>query len=609
MQDDSVHKPELPGVRTLGKDTPTEVDGVHFSDVTPTVPEKTVEAHDSTPARSGGAIGQNKQLFDVERAFNDETVQEGTIVTDRKHSRMSAGAMLKSAWSEWWGNTRRSVESTVTKLDVLKPEEKPTIETAQVRTNIIQEAAEHARQAPKDDHTIVIEKVRTFARDAETVTGKPFTIKEAVPVKSQWAKEEPKPKTEPQNERLEAKAVPTLDLRASTIAPKIGEHSPSSLSSYSTPEVDSKKVINPTPIQKERPAVASLVVPEKMSGKREEKKPSPTWSFFKGNDRAAADLRNAVESIPRPEVRVPRIESREPQQPKKHIEYTPVAKPLERAPEEAAPSATEVPRAVIPEKKQPEAVTPPAPPLPVRHISIPSNHFAFLQTVSPRLLYGIIILVGGGLGVAAAIFMVNSLNPNTLNTSSTEALETRPQFEFENPLDAGTVVPLHITNTSDAYYALLLVEIEKNTDPLSLFVPTAKSEDVEVTLTTSQFLEFSGMEVPGTLTRTLRDTFALGTIRTPTPEPFLVLHFSNFDTAFASMLSWERYMHKSLGPLFGNIPEPTERFADATAATQTIRILQDTAGAERIVYAFPNKETLVITTTTEALAQILTHIQ
>ncbi len=128
------------------------------------------------------------------------------------------------------------------------------------------------------------------------------------------------------------------------------------------------------------------------------------------------------------------------------------------------------------------------------------------------------------------------------------------------------------------------------------------------------------IKAPSAFVRTLQDSLMLGAYGTER-APFIILHVSNFETAFAGMLAWEQYLSIDLAPFFG---EPVRRTYDSTARTldQTrtayftdktiqntdIRILNDEQGLPRIIYGFIDQKTLVITTTENtftALTQVV----
>lgn len=162
MDDEKVHKPALPGVRTLTKDTGTDQADLTASGVVFSVPEKVVDAQEKIDHHvQGEHTNQNgKHVFDVARAFSDDTVQIGTIVTDRKEGRPGRPNVLVAAFTEWWGGARKKVASRMENIEFLKEHDTATVASPLVRTNIIQEAAQHAKQAPRDDHSHTVEKDR-----------------------------------------------------------------------------------------------------------------------------------------------------------------------------------------------------------------------------------------------------------------------------------------------------------------------------------------------------------------------------------------------------------------------------------------------------------------
>ncbi len=105
-------------------------------------------------------------------------------------------------------------------------------------------------------------------------------------------------------------------------------------------------------------------------------------------------------------------------------------------------------------------------------------------------------------------------------------------------------------------------------------------------------------------------------------EPFIVLNTTSFDTAFAGLLAWEESMSADLAPLFGtpvfesfnpeirtNTQTSPAYFKDIIASNKNARLLVDENGDDRIVYTFVDQSTIVITTTREALANILENIR
>lgn len=91
-------------------------------------------------------------------------------------------------------------------------------------------------------------------------------------------------------------------------------------------------------------------------------------------------------------------------------------------------------------------------------------------------------------------------------------------------------------------------------------------------------------------------------------QPFIIIRVSQYDRAFSAMLQWEEEMGRSFGRFFkptqGTVP-PTLQFTDAVFENIDIRVSQ----AEwPIVYAFPQRDILIITTNTATLNEIMIRL-
>ena len=84
------------------------------------------------------------------------------------------------------------------------------------------------------------------------------------------------------------------------------------------------------------------------------------------------------------------------------------------------------------------------------------------------------------------------------------------------------------------------------------------------------------------------------------------------------MLDWEKNMSADLVPLFGTAVietfDPQARtntqarnafFVDTIASNKNVRLLRDENGEDRIIYTFVDQNTILITTTREALQTLL----
>jgi hypothetical protein len=97
----------------------------------------------------------------------------------------------------------------------------------------------------------------------------------------------------------------------------------------------------------------------------------------------------------------------------------------------------------------------------------------------------------------------------------------------------------------------------------------------------------------------------IGSATTDLNEPFVIIRSYNFDVLFSGMLAWEPFIYDDFTPLFGSQELRSISFVDAVQNNTSIRILYDEEGNEILLYAFVNRNTVVITTSSEALSKII----
>jgi len=125
---------------------------------------------------------KDDSVFDIGHAYKTGE-SAGTFVSDKK--RTGVLGQLKNAAKEVAGGATKAVKEVAVTFE--KPE-KPKVAPGTERKDIIERAVQQDEQAPKDDHDLVIERIRTFQKDAERVSGKPYLItKNKEQKKSSWS--------------------------------------------------------------------------------------------------------------------------------------------------------------------------------------------------------------------------------------------------------------------------------------------------------------------------------------------------------------------------------------------------------------------------------------
>ena len=616
--DQGVHLPELPGVRTFSKDKEREPDDAEVDGVRLTVPEKVATSDGDENVTAAGNKPGGKALFDVGRAFNDEAVQEGTFVTDQKRKRVTTGAVLKSAFSEWWGHTQKKVQGSLVKLEALAPkEEVKVVANAETRANIIQAAAQHAKQAPRDDHAIVVEKVRTFAHDAEVATGKPFILKDSKPkAPGEWGGAPQKTDTQTASVPKEAPAhakVPTLDLRDTMIAPTMSTRSSTPLATYAQSEKSSVTQNNnghaKTLDLRSQPAQRVVAPLVKQNEKIPTRKKEEAWSFFKDAPKGQVDLRTVVEQTAPKTVRLerPTVPVPVPVPPplKVAIPPPPILREEIKRPE---------PPRVFEEEKEDTYTEEERLPNTREEVSdemVTRDPF-FLRIPRPILLGGI-VLIGAIFGITSAFMSFRS------SSSPEEIAQEDTKIKTPAFIDVDTTTSVPLGDTKTVLLGSLTTELTRQKNGVEYLSVTIKDAP-ETLATTEQVMDILEPRAESSFVRALHPEHMFGSVGGSTRAPFLIIRSTNFDVAFAGMLSWEQTMSEDLSPFFGNpvtktlvlkagSDPTTAHFVDALKTNQSIRILYDEKGEERIVYAFVNKELIVITSSTEALSTLIEHIK
>ena len=359
------------------------------------------------------------------------------------------------------------------------------------------------------------------------------------------------------------------------------------------------KVGAPTPVQVATPKILPLRTPEKKQGSVPFKPHKEEgWTHFAKTENASVDLREKVATIARPSIPTPRIETPRVSRPI-HIETPPlpdIPKVPERPPVAISPVAFEHERTAMPTSYAP--ITESRPLSTIVHKRSESPSFFAVFTHIPRsLIVTTIIVVGGGLGVLTAVLVVQKTKNAPPEVS--EAPIVAPSFLT---VDEQIAFPLE---TDRAKFYTTLIELgAKNPTLVSQFYPTVSESGRTIPAESVRIMEALSWNAPGSFVRGLGTHTMFGSVG----EPFIILQSTNFDVAFAGMLSWERTMSTDLAPLFGE-PLVTMAFTDALTSNRSIRILKDASGKEHIVYGFVNKNLIVVTTSTEALSKVISRIK
>lgn len=183
----------------------------------------------------------------------------------------------------------------------------------------------------------------------------------------------------------------------------------------------------------------------------------------------------------------------------------------------------------------------------------------------------------------------------------------------------GKQLPLALTSDRSDLLNGIRSLLEQESETVQVYPTALSANGREGAANAATILAVFDPRIEGSFERAVTEVTFGGT---GTAEPFLILKTTEFDTAFAGMLSWENSMSADLAPLFGEPVteslDPQARtasgirsafFVDGIIANRSARILYDKLGLERLVYVFIDQHTILITTNRTAVERLVPLIR
>ena len=581
--------------------------GISFNEIHSDEPHEEIDGRKSETSeplskKTGSHLTNRDDVFDVTKAFKSGGVEVGTIVSDKRKRKTSIGGHLHSALSEWWGGAKERLSGTLdTVAKLTEEEEVQTVPKAETRVDVLKEAMASTNIAPKNEHHIDIPKSRTFSQDVQKITGTPISIKEPDAIKkSGWTHTVEKENETRNTTSSTSHPVSTPDLRSSMVAPIVEKRVKNSINDFRTERPVEKKlppVVPPTKL----PApehIAYMQIPGTVQ-KRETPVTKSAVQIAPQVHEVATPQHKLAQETPAPKpMPEPILKAVQPVEPRKEAiisreQETKI--PLRDVPtpvreevfhETIMPPQKMKPNTSLEARKEELRATP-------KNSSIENPA---LRTATRYAILGGIVIVGITLAVVASIYF------NVFSNSETPVRETTSASTFFTP-DTQTEVPY--TSSPKDFLSNLSTQINSAGSGVTQFYPTVADGAGTRTLTAQELFGSLSVNLDGKTIRALDSTVMIGSIVTTRNEPFMIIRSYNFDVLFAGLLAWERTMYSDLSPLFGSSYTGQQIFKDAIQDNKSIRILKDASGNEVMLYAFVNQNTVVITTSGEALSKII----
>jgi hypothetical protein len=147
---------------------------------------------------------------------------------------------------------------------------------------------------------------------------------------------------------------------------------------------------------------------------------------------------------------------------------------------------------------------------------------------------------------------------------------------------------------------------------------TEDEGDAEKLIASSNFLTLIKANVPSEIQRTLKTPYMFGSHNYNGNQRFLILKVGSYDTTFGGMLHWETNLWQDFKELFNlqnnnstssdSFTIEIKKFQDATFNNKDCRVVKDSDGKIIFLYSLIDDNTIVITTSTDTLKEIINRV-
>jgi len=230
------------------------------------------------------------------------------------------------------------------------------------------------------------------------------------------------------------------------------------------------------------------------------------------------------------------------------------------------------------------------------------------------------LVIGGVILIAVAIFgsyfLIQKKKESVAPEMTISNIETFISYDSKSYID--------ITNVNDVSVLANLIKNVKqeNSSLVNAFFLTTQTATTEPTLvTTNDFLSILKSTVPGALTRSISDEYLLGKYSNINASNdndksamFLIFGTTDYALAYSSMLDWEKTMLKDLQIIFNidssklNSQIYEKQWKDIIINNKDVRVLYGDSGEGILYYVFVNKNNFVITSSVEAMKEIIARL-
>jgi hypothetical protein len=236
------------------------------------------------------------------------------------------------------------------------------------------------------------------------------------------------------------------------------------------------------------------------------------------------------------------------------------------------------------------------------------------NTINKTIIIMSILLVLGGVATIIIPQILIQLQYGTKNIP-TETFPSRPIM---------TVDVEEKLNLKDINIERLGTTLKERVDQSSTRLGQIKNifltegeVEMETLISAQKFLELIKVNMPSEIERTLKENYMFGLHNYNGNQRFLILKVGSYDTTFSGMLYWEQNLWQDFKELFDLKSEngaenefaiEIKKFQDATFENRDCRIVKNPYGDIVFLYCLIDENTIVLTTSTDTLKEIINRI-
>jgi hypothetical protein len=231
------------------------------------------------------------------------------------------------------------------------------------------------------------------------------------------------------------------------------------------------------------------------------------------------------------------------------------------------------------------------------------------------LITSSVLIIGGILAIGIPYFLVN-------RTNKTEVTNIK---DISKPIITADVSEK--INTNSLNLTRVSTTLKERVDQsftklgqIKNFYLTEGQDSTETTITSLNFLNLIKATVPAEIGRTLQEQYMFGMHNFDGNQRFLILKTDSYDTAYSGMLYWETDLWQDFKEIFNlqsrDIESTTtesfgievKKFQDIIFNNKDCRVVKNSEGEIIFLYSIVDKNTIVITTNTNTLKELINRI-